>query len=140
MHEDLVYKELVLDLSHAYGYGQVSSEQLLETCLKQAGIYNKNLLYRVVCGDKIADLKQYGTDHPEISDTVIALSHDEVYISPPEKTLFDDAQEGSETVVIAVYDRDMFHDPLPNGAGNIYGFRNPKQRLDALVAIIEVKW
>ena len=132
--------DLELDLRYADGYSGTSPADMLMVCLQQAGIYSEALLYRAVCGsEKNSTLRQFWTDYPDL-DTIMALSHEEVFINPADPTLFKYAEDGEYPVVIAVYDRRKFRDDPHDAATYIYGFLNPKQKPDALVAIINVQW
>jgi hypothetical protein len=107
----------------------------LRKCLEEAKVFSENLLYRGLYGEKVGMVERLGTDLPQY-DTLMALSHNEVYINIDTVTVFDYADTGNPSA-IAVYDKSQF---LPCKKLYIYPFKEPSKKIDALVAIVMLNW
>ena len=129
---------LKLDLREAESGYVTTMQEELKKCLVSAGLFRPGLLYRGVSGSaqKVRNLELYGTDHPNF-DTVYLLRHDEVFSEDlgVELTLFDYIDRSHPT--IAVFDETKVIERTKEIA---YKFKDPKNKLEALIAILDVVW
>ena len=126
--------------------------QKLLSLLQNESWYSRRLLYRAVCGPlRLAVLRRTGVDHPEY-DSIMALTHTQVYERPANPTLFCYAAYGVRSA-IAVYDRSQFRQmgemtPAMTSltlleqydllAEYVYQFKDPQRKMSSLIALVSV--
>ena len=134
-------KTYLLDLEE-HGTVGTPDEELFERLLRKENLWNIDMLYRaaIMTPKKRELLKKYGVDHPKY-DSIFALRHDEIFgnrfIGDP--TLFEYADTKRQRG-IAIYDGKHLNKDESHISGHAYRFKNPDKRLEALIALVRIRW
>ena len=125
-----------LDLSKADSY-TITNFDLLRRALKREKKYRKDLLYRGFNGEHISKLLAEGQDNFE--EYLSCASNEEINDEFPVEDfctfdIFSYALD-YENPAVAVFDSRQFH-YITYG---MYEFKNPKNKLEALVAVYRLK-
>jgi hypothetical protein len=129
-----MHKELEIKMAEIWGREE---HEGLREVLEEAGMYNEQLLYRGIHGSKINIVRKNATDHQNY-DSILALNHREVYDPNSEMiaTIFDYADTDTPSA-IAIYDQSCF---TKEQEFYKYNFKNPENKQEALVAIVNLNW
>ncbi len=124
-------KPKTIDLSRADGYA-VTDADIVRRMLKQDGCYKKGLVFRGFDGRKLEKMLKYGTDNPNsaISYGCTEQELDDCGIDSVNNALVCAGEKAIPA--LAVYDSLKLNmDSYPYE----FGFADPKNKLDALVAV-----
>ena len=129
-------KPKTLDLREADGYAVTDADLVIES-LKKDRRYMHGLMYRGFDGRKLEILLKHGTDDP-CFDSIFCCHEEDLNDCGIEST--DNAliyANGKGVPALAVYDGSKL---TMDDCTNKFRFVNPKNKLDALVAVYLLKW
>ena len=132
-------KRGTIDLNKADGYVLTEADIIIEK-LKKDGIYKPNLIYRGFNGEMMITMLKTGADitNDDCGDEAIYADGEKSLRETPQSSE-NPLSYGIESLVpaLAVYNGSKLKGVQ---GGKMFSFKNPKKKLEALVAVYKLKF